>query len=83
MKKAISSGVFHPFAGLLTDQDGNIRCSETDIIKPEDIMEMDWLSDNVIGTIPTIDNLKDSAQPVVQLRGLNIATTDKGGKSLL
>ena len=83
MKKAISSGVFHPFAGLLTDQDENVRCSETDIIKPEDIMEMDWLSDNVIGTIPTIDNLKDSAQPVVQLRGLNIATTDKGGKSLL
>lgn len=82
MKQAISSGVFHPFTGFLTDQDGTVRCREMDIIKPEEIMTMDWLTENVIGTIPSIDDLVEDAQPVVMLRGLH-TTNDKGGSSLL
>ena len=46
-------------------------------------MTMDWLADNVIGTIPVIDELEDAAKPVVQLRGVDITTPDKGGTSLL
>ena len=83
MKQNISTGVFHPFSGPLTDQEGNIRCDETDFIKPEDIMTMDWLVDNVVGSIPNIDDLTDNAKPVVQLRGLQNTTTDEGGTSLL
>lgn len=82
MKQSISTGFFHPFAGPLTDQEGGIRCSETDILKPEEIITMDWLTNNVIGTIPSIDELDEEAKPVVLLRGLN-TTTDKGGTSLL
>lgn len=82
MKHSISNGLFHPFAGPLSDQEGNIRCNETDILKPEEIMTMDWLTDNVIGTIPTINDLYEEAKPVVLLRGLN-TTTDKGGSSIL
>lgn len=83
MKQSISTGTFHPFSGPLTDQEGNVRCDETDFIKPEDIMIMDWLVDNVIGSIPNIDELTDNAKPVVQLRGLQNTTTDEGGTSLL
>lgn len=83
MKHAISTGIFHPFAGPVTDQNGILRCEESDVISPEDIMTMDWLVDNVIGTIPLIDELEESAKPVVQLRGLDTTTPDKGGTSLL
>lgn len=83
MKRAITVGVFHPFSGPLTDQNGEIRCGETDVLKPEDIMTMDWLVDNVVGSIPVIDDLKESAKPVVQLRGVDTTTPDKGGTSLL
>lgn len=83
MKQNISAGVFHPFSGPLTDQDRNVRCDETDFIKPEEIMTMDWLVDNVVGSIPNIDDLTDNAKPVVQLRGLQNTTTDEGGTSLL
>ena len=82
MKHSISTGSFHPFTGPLIDQNGTSRLDDTEILKPEDIMTMDWLVDNVIGSIPTIDNLYDDAKPVVQLRGLN-TTSDKGGTSLL
>ncbi|MCM1496901.1 MAG: BMP family ABC transporter substrate-binding protein [Clostridium sp.] len=83
MKRAISAGVFFPFSGPLTDQNGVIRCEKTDILKPEEIMTMDWLVDNIVGTIPVIDDLKDSAKPMVQLRGVETTTTTKGGASIL
>ena len=82
VKHDITHGLFHPFTGPLTDQEGNIRCDDTDILRPEDIITMDWLVDNVIGTIPTIDVLHKDAQPVVELRGLD-NTTEKGGTSVL
>jgi len=83
MKQNISSGTFHPFTGPLLDQDQTIRCEASYIFKPEDIMKMDWLVDNVIGFIPTLDDLKDEAKPVVELRGLYKTTIDQGGTSLL
>ncbi|MDO5156024.1 MAG: BMP family ABC transporter substrate-binding protein [Eubacteriales bacterium] len=82
IKHDISNGLFHPFTGPLTDQNGNMICDETDILKPEEIITMDWLVDNVIGTIPTINELQEDAQSIVELRGLD-ATTDKGGASVL
>ena len=39
-------------------------------MKPEDIMEMDWLVENVVGSIPSMDTLIDAAQTVVQLKGV-------------
>ncbi len=83
MKEDISSGNFHPFSGPLTDQEGTLRCEANDTFKPEDIVKMDWLADNIIGEIPTIDDLKPEARPIVELRGLYKATVDKGGASLL
>lgn len=82
MKHNISSGMFHPFVGPITDQAGTLRCEENDLLSPEAIMTMDWLVPNVTGTIPTIDELVDEAKPVVELRGLD-TTTEKGGTSLL
>ena len=83
MKKAISAGIFHPFTGPLTDQNGDIRCEKDNVLRPDEIMTMDWLNNNVVGTIPNIDELVDSARDVVQLRGLNAATPDTGKSSLL
>lgn len=82
VKHDISQGIFHPFTGPLVDQDGSVRCDETTILKPEEIITMNWLSENVIGNIPTIDDLRPEAQSVVELRGLE-ATMDKGGTSVL
>lgn len=83
MKKAISSGIFHPFTGPLTDQEGVIRCEQYNVLKPEEIMTMDWLNNNVVGTIPNIDELVDSAKDVVVLRGLDAATPGTSDSSLL
>ena len=36
----------------------------------QDIMNMDWLLDNVTGTIPSMDSLIDKAKTVVELKGV-------------
>lgn len=83
MKNAIAHGHFHPFTGPLTDQSGVVRCEQYNVLKPEEIMTMDWLSNNVVGTIPNIDELVDSAKAVVTLRGLDAANPDTSQSSLL
>lgn len=83
VKGAIKHGVFHPFMGPIIDQNGELRVSETEVIQPEDILTMNWLAENVIGDIPVLEELKDSAKPVVELRGLDTATPEQKGTSLL
>ena len=39
-------------------------------MSPEDIITMNWLVRNIIGSIPTMDDLVDEAKPVVKLQGL-------------
>lgn len=83
IKESIKHGVFHPFVGPITDQNGVERISDTDIIHPDDILTMNWLAENVIGNIPVLEELQDSAKPVVELRGLDTATPEQKGKSVL
>ena len=83
VKEHIVSGEFHPFHGPLIDQDGVERCDSQTIVKPEDIITMDWLVSNVVGSIPTIDELTEEAKPIVLLRGIEKTTGEKGGNPLL
>lgn len=83
IKNLIKQGVFHPFVGPIADQNSMERISDTDVLYPEDILTMNWLAENVVGRIPTLEELKDSAKPVVELRGLDTATPEQKGTSLL
>lgn len=83
VKGAIKHGIFHPFMGPIYDQNGELRVSKTEVIPPEDILTMNWLAENVIGDIPVLEELKDSAKPVVELRGLDTAKPEQKGTSLL
>ena len=37
---------------------------------PEEIITIDWLADNVIGEIPSVDELCPEAQSIVLLEGV-------------
>lgn len=70
LKQDICKGDIVPFSGEIRSQDGTIMNKEREEMRPEAIMEMDWLVENVIGTIPAIDELVDGAKPVVELKGV-------------
>lgn len=59
LKDALCSGRIGPFIGTLKDQEGNIKYSDPQPMQPQEILKMDWLSENVIGTLLSESNLEE------------------------
>ena len=70
MKSDICKGDIVPFFGEIYSQDGSLQNKAESQMKPEDIMRMDWLVENVIGDIPNINEFVDGAKTVVELKGV-------------
>lgn len=70
LQKAIKSGEFQVFSGILRSQNGVIQDEPGRIMTPEEMVEMDWLAENVIGHIPTIEEMDESAIPVITQQGI-------------
>ena len=70
LKTTITSEVFNPFSGGLFSQHGVVEENPDRSLLPEEIMTMDWLADNVIGTIPKKEELKEQAEPVMKEQGV-------------
>lgn len=70
LKNAISSESFNPFSGILYSQTGTVTDDPEGKLSPEEIMTMDWLAENVIGSIPKKEELKEQAVPVIDQQGV-------------
>ena len=70
LKETICRGDFNPFSGVLYSQKGLVQKETDRVLTPEEIITMDWLAENVIGSIPDVEELVESAKPVVALQGL-------------
>lgn len=70
LKYDITSGEIVPFYGDIYDQNGVQRNKGENEMSPRDIMNMDWLVENVVGSIPAMDSLIDKAKTVVELKGV-------------
>ena len=68
MRYDVSNGFMSPFAGEIYSQDGILQNKPGVEMKPEEIMRMEYLVENVIGEIPDIDEFIDGAKPVVELK---------------
>lgn len=73
LSDSIRSGVFRPFSGTFTTQSGELIGEEgSKEMSPEDIISMDWLLENVVGTIPDISEFKEEYQPMIRLQSKRI-----------
>lgn len=70
LRSTIMSEEFNPFSGILLSQTGIVQDDPDRSLLPEEIMTMDWLSENVIGSIPEKEELKEQAEPVIQQQGV-------------
>lgn len=70
-RQMVIKGEFEPFSDELYDQDRHLRNKKGHRIPPEEIITMDWLLDNVVGTIPDIDDLEESAKAIVMSQGVS------------
>jgi len=70
LKQGIISGNIDPFDCVLVDQDGRVRNENQRRLTTEEIINMDWLLENVEGSIPAFDELLPVSQQLVRLLGL-------------
>ena len=70
-REQIREGSFNPFEGQLRDQSGTLRCEADRLLTPAEILCMDYLADNIIGSLPDTEELIESARPLVRLQGFN------------
>lgn len=68
-KHGIITNFFSPLGGSITDQNGVVHEGGNGF-SPEELIQMDWLADNIIGTIPETWSMKDESVPLVKVSGI-------------
>ena len=69
-RNELREGTFSPFEGEIRDQKGNLRCDADRRLTPAEILCMDYLVDNIVGSFPAEKELIESARPLVRLQGI-------------
>lgn len=70
LKAGIKNGTVDPFLRKVVSQEGVVHNDGTKTLSTEEILQMDWLCDNVIGTIPEFDSLSEKAKVITRLQGI-------------
>ena len=77
LKQGICREVCDPFLLPIRDQSGKSVAAEGAALELEQIMEMDWLVENVVGTIPEYEELKTFSKATVDVMGVGPSTKEK------
>ncbi len=70
-RQELKENTFTPFEGEIRDQEGRLRCDADRRLTPAEILCMDYLVDNIVGSFPKEDELIESARPLVRLQGIH------------
>ena len=70
LKQGIVSGSISPFLREIISQDGTLRCDGKSPLSPEAILNMDWLCENVVGSIPEYEEIVERSRSIVRLQGI-------------
>ena len=80
LKEGICSGRLDPFKRRILDQQGNVRNDGTKSFTPVELMQMNWLCDNVVGSFPKYEDILPISRPMVDLLGIDSATDEVSGR---
>ena len=70
MKEHMSEGGFNLFSTEMKDQKGRIRNHENESMSLQEIADMDWLLENVVGKIPKLSDFTEDAQELIAQYGI-------------
>jgi len=68
--RCMESGKLDPFARKIIAQDGSVKNDGTKVFTPGELIHMDWLCENVVGKIPTFDQILPMSQAMVRELGI-------------
>ena len=70
LRRGLRDGSIDPFRRRLVAQDGTVINDGTRTLTPEELLHMDWLCENVEGSIPEFDTLLPYSQAMVRELGI-------------
>ena len=70
IEKSIRAGICDPFRGPLHDQNGRQIIGKNQALTTEQIIDMSWLNENVVGAIPAYEDLSDTGKATVGIAGI-------------
>ena len=78
LKQGIVDGTLDPFKRKILDQQGNVRNEGAQGFTPAQLMHMDWLCENVVGSFPKYDEILPIARPMVDILGIPQSLKETG-----
>lgn len=82
LKDGICSGLFNPFQGPLYAQGGKLITSSQQTLNLEQIINMDWLTENISGSIPAYEQLTPVGKETVNIVGIDSSESAPGGRGI-
>ncbi len=70
LRTGLQKGILDPFHRRILDQQGKLRNDGSRSFTADELLHMDWLCDNIIGSIPAFDEIEPYAQPMVRELGI-------------
>ncbi len=70
LRRDMMAGKLDPFFRRIVAQDGTVKNDGSKTLTPDMLLRMDWLCDNVIGTIPTYEQILPISQATVRELGI-------------
>ena len=77
LREGIKSGRTSPFDGEIRSQAGTVKSADSERLSYRDIITMDYLNDNIIGSIPKVSEIADKARETVQAVGVRSAVEEE------
>ena len=77
LREGIISGRTSPFDGEIRSQAGTVKSADSERLSYRDIITMDYLNDNILGSIPKVREIADKAKETVQAAGVRSAVEDE------
>ena len=83
LRYGLLSGNLDPFRRRIVAQDGSIKNDGTTTFTPEQLVRMDWLVENVVGSIPPFEEIELRSQPLIRELGIyrDKIPTEKEGRN--
>ena len=70
LRKGFCTKTLDPFRRKIIAQDGTVKNDGTRTLTPEELLNMDWLCENITGEIPSFDQILPMSQSIVRELGI-------------
>ena len=71
LRKGLQAGTLDPFCRRIVAQDGTVINDGSRSLTPDELLNMDWLCENVEGSIPEYEDVRPVARAMVRELGIH------------